>query len=129
MKTVKFILCLLFGLMFLNAGLDKFFHYMPVPPMEPEMQKIGEAMMALKWIIPLVGFIEIVGGILFVFPKTRALGAIVILPVMVGIILHNATFMPGGLAIAGPLFLINIWMIFDNWHKYKILVCETNEKS
>ena len=26
MKYVKFIVCLLFGLMFINAGMDKFFH-------------------------------------------------------------------------------------------------------
>jgi len=108
--------------MFINAGLDKFLHYMPVPEMEPEMAKIMEAFMTIKWLIPLVGFIEILGGVLFIFPRTRALGAIVILPVMVGIFLHNAVFMPQGLAIAGILLLINIWIIFDNREKYKILL-------
>jgi len=122
MKIFKFILCLLFGLIFLNAGLDKFLHYMPVPEVEPEIIKIGEAMMALKWIIPLTGTIEIIGGILFIFPKTRALGAIVILPVMVGILVHNATFMPSGLIIAGILFLIHLWMLYDNREKYKSLI-------
>ena len=122
MKIIKFILCLLFGLMFMNAGLDKFLHYMPVPPMEPEMQKVGEAFGTIKWLMPLVGFIELVGGLLFIIPKTRALGAIVILPVMVGIMIHNAMFAPEGLAIAGVFFLINIWMIIDNREKYKYLV-------
>ncbi len=119
MKIVKTILCALFGLMFINAGLDKFLHYMPMPEMRPEDLKIYEAMGTLVWLMPLVGFIEFFGGAFFIFPKTRALGAIVILPIMVGIILHNAVFMPSGLAIAGPFFLINIWMIFDNWEKYK----------
>lgn len=122
MKTVKFIFCLLFGLLFLNAGLDKFLHYMPVPEMEPEMMKVGEAMMIIKWLIPLVGFIEIAGGLMFIFPRTRALGAIVILPVMTGIILHNLTFVPEGLAIAGPLFLINLWVLYENREKYKMLI-------
>jgi len=108
--------------MFMNAGLDKFLHYMPVPPMEPEMQKVGEAFGTIKWLMPLVGFIELVGGLLFIIPKTRALGAIVILPVMVGIMIHNAMFAPEGLAIAGVFFLINIWMIIDNREKYKYLV-------
>lgn len=119
MKIVKTILCTLFGLMFVNAGLDKFLHYMPMPEMRPEDLKIYEAMGTLVWLMPLVGFIEFLGGALFIFPKTRALGAIVILPIMVGIILHNAVFMPSGLVIAGPLFLINVWMIFNNWDKYK----------
>lgn len=71
--------------------------------------------------MPLVGVIEAIGGLLFIFPKTRALGAIVILPITVGVILHNAIFMPEGLVIAAPFFLIHVWMIADNWGKYKPL--------
>ncbi|WP_199119563.1 DoxX family membrane protein [Pedobacter sp. ASV28] len=122
MKIVKNILCALFGLMFLNAGLDKYFHYMPMPELPANMMKVVEAFGTIKWLMPLVAFIEISGGLLFIFPKTRALGALVILPVMVGIILHNATFMPSGLGIAGVMFLINLWIIADNWNKYKPMV-------
>jgi putative oxidoreductase len=122
MKIVKLILCVLFGLMFMNAGLDKFFHYMPVPKMEGEILAAGMAMGSIKWLMPLVATIELVGGLLFAIPKTRALGAIVIFPVMVGIMLHNAIYMPEGLAIAGIFFIINLWMIFDNWGKYKPMV-------
>lgn len=124
MKIVKQILCTLFGLMFMNAGLDKFLHYMPVPELSPEMLKVGEAFMTISWLLPLVGFIEFLGGLLFIFPKTRALGAIVILPIMVGIMIHNAMFAPEGLAIAGVFFLINIWMIIDNREKYKHLITD-----
>lgn len=119
MKILKTILCVLFGLMFINAGLDKLFHYMPMPEMPEEMMKIYEAFGAIVWLMPLVAVAELLGGLLFIFPKTRALGAIIILPIMVGIILHNAVFMPEGLAIAGPMLLINLWMIADNWGKYK----------
>ncbi len=122
MKIVKTILAVLFGLMFINAGLDKFFHYMPVPQMEGEMLKVGMAFGTIVWLMPLVGAIELLGGLLFAIPKTRALGAIVILPVMVGIVLHNAVYMPEGLAIAGPLLLINLWIIADNANKYKPMV-------
>lgn len=122
MKVVKTILCALFGLMFLNAGLDKFLHYMPMPKMEGDMQKLYEAMATIKWMLPLVGLFEIIGGLLFIFPKTRALGAITIFPIMVGIVLHNAVFMPSGLSIAGVLFAINLWMIADNWKKYKPMI-------
>lgn len=119
MKIVKTILCTLFGLMFINAGLDKFLHYMPMPEMPAEMMKINEAFGTIVWLMPLVGFIELLGGLLFIFPKTRALGAIVILPVMVGIIVHNAVYMPEGLSIAGVFLIINIWIIRENWEKYK----------
>ncbi|RZK74192.1 MAG: DoxX family membrane protein, partial [Pedobacter sp.] len=107
MKIVKTVLSVLFGLMFINAGLDKFLHYMPVPPMEGEMGKVGMAFGTIKWLMPLVGAIELLGGLLFAIPKTRALGAIVIFPIMVGIILHNAIYAPEGLAIAGVFLVIN----------------------
>lgn len=124
MKIVKFIICLLFGLMFANAGFDKFLHYMPMPEITPEHMKIFDAFNKLHWLMPLVGAVEIIGGSLFIFPKTRALGAIVILPVMVGIILHVFTIDKStmGMSIAGILFLINLWMIIDDKEKYKALL-------
>jgi len=120
MKIIKTILCVLFGLMFINAGLNKFFFYMPVPPMEPEMQRVFDALMTISWLMPLVGFIETVGGVLFIIPKTRALGAIVILPVMVGVVLHNVLFAPGaGLVLVFAMLAINVWIIAENWNRYK----------
>jgi putative oxidoreductase len=122
MKIVKTIFFVLFALMMINAGMDKFFHYMPMHEMPAEMMKINEAMMTLKWILPLVATIEILSGILVLMPKTRALGAVMIFPVMIGILCHNATFMPEGLIIAGVFFLINIWMLIDNKEKIKHLI-------
>lgn len=122
MKTIQTVLFVLFGLMFANAGLDKFIHYMPVPEMEPEMMKIGEAFMSITWLMPLVGAIELSAGLLFLFRKTRLLGALMIFPLMVGIILHNAVYMPSGLLIAGVLFLINLWVFYENKEQLKGLV-------
>lgn len=124
MKIIKFIICLIFGLMFINAGLNKLFNYMPMPEQTPEQMKIFEAFNQLHWLLPLVGVVEAIGGLLFIFPKTRALGAIAILPVMVGIILHVFTIDKStmGMSIAGVLFLINIWIIIDNKEKYKALL-------
>jgi putative oxidoreductase len=122
MKIVRFIVCLLFGLLFINAGLDKFFHYMPMPELNEQLLKLYGAFGTITWLMPLVAVIEILGGLLFIFPKTRALGALVILPVTVGILVHNATFMPSGLVMAGALFLINIWIIAENRAKYRPMI-------
>jgi uncharacterized membrane protein YphA (DoxX/SURF4 family) len=109
--------------MFLNAGLNKFFNYMPVPKDLPEsMIKVMGAFMQISWLMPLVGVIEIVGGILSMIPKYRALGAIIILPVMVGILLLNIFDAPSGLPIALVLFAINVWVIIENRVKYIPLI-------
>ncbi len=118
-KKIMFILCLLFGLMFINAGLDKFFHYMPMPEDVPEkMMKAFGAFTEIGWLMPLVGFAEVLGGVLFIIPKTRALGALVILPVLVGILLTNSFAAPSGLPIVFILLAICVWVIYENRQKY-----------
>ncbi|WP_433901333.1 MauE/DoxX family redox-associated membrane protein [Sphingobacterium puteale] len=123
MKILKNIVCVLFGLLFMNAGLDKILHYMPIPPMDMDMQKVFEAFGTIKWLLPLVGVIEIVGGLSFLFPKTRTVGALVILPILIGIFTHNMVFYSQqGLIIWAVLFVIWLWVVFENWGKYKKLM-------
>ncbi|HQU53262.1 MAG TPA: DoxX family protein [Saprospiraceae bacterium] len=122
-EKILFITRLIFGLMFINAGLNKFFNYMPVPEEMPERAlQVMQAYMTIVWLMPLVGVFEIIGGVLFIFRKTSAIGAIVILPIMVGILLTNLIDVPSGLPIAAVLFLINIWVIYDNRDKYRVLL-------
>ncbi len=113
------VLCILAGLMFVNAGLDKFFHYMPMPKDMPEkLIKQGMAFMEIGWLLPLVGAIELIGGLLLIFKRTRPLGAIVLLPVLTGILLANITMSPSGLPIALALLAIDLWVIISNREKY-----------
>ena len=85
------------------------------------MQIIG-AFMTIKWIFPLVAIVEIIGGFLIAIPKTRALGAIIILPVMVGIFVHHLVLDMSTIGIVLVLLTINIWAIVDNWNKYKPMI-------
>lgn len=126
MKIVKLIVFSLFALMFINAGLDKFFHYMPMPsPNEfPEdAQKAFTAFMQLPWLMPLVGSIELIGGLLVLFSKTRTLGALILLPVLTGILAHNLTIAPApvGIGIAAAVLLTDLWILLDNKHKLKAI--------
>ena len=86
--------------------------------MPENMIKIMGAIKEIGWLLPLVGFAEIVGGILFITNKFRALGAIIIFPVLVGIILTHIFFAPSGLPIALVLLGIELWVIIENYDKY-----------
>jgi uncharacterized membrane protein YphA (DoxX/SURF4 family) len=122
-SKIQFVLCLLMGLMFINAGLDKFFHYMPMPKDMPEqMLKVMAAYKEIGWLLPLVGAIEVIGGLLFIIPRTRPLGAIVILPVLTGILLANISTAPSGLPIVFVLIAILLWVIIDNREKYMPMI-------
>jgi uncharacterized membrane protein YphA (DoxX/SURF4 family) len=122
-QKVLFVVSLLFGLMFVNSGLNKFFNYMPMPEDMPEnMMRMFTGLMAIPWLLPLIGVAEIVGGILFIIPKYRALAALIIFPVMVGIVLTHVTVALSGLPIALVLFAILIWVIVENREKYLPIV-------
>lgn len=116
------ILSILFGLMMLNGGLNKFLNYMPVPDDLPEpIMKDTMAFMEISWLMPLVAVAEILGGVLLMIPRTRALGALVIFPVMVGILLTHIFVEPSDLPIALILWAILLWAMWENREKYKPL--------
>jgi uncharacterized membrane protein YphA (DoxX/SURF4 family) len=122
-NKILFVLSLLFGLMFINSGLNKFFNYMPMPKEMPEALVASmTAFMTIGWLMPLIAVAEIIGGILFIPNKTRALGAIIIFPMMVGIVLFHITTAPDTLAIAIVLLAINLWVIIENRKKYLPMV-------
>lgn len=124
-NKILFVLSLLFGLMFINAGLNKFFNYMPPPEDMPENVMIMfTSIVNIGWLMPLIGVAEIIGGILFIIPRFRALGALFITPIMVGILLTHFLVAPDGLPIALALAAILVWVIIENREKYLPLVRE-----
>lgn len=123
MKTkILNILTILLGLMMLNSGLNKFFGYMPLPEMPAAADKVMTDFLAVGWFMPLVGLAEIIGGILQAIPKTRALGALILFPVLVGIVLLHFFQDPATVFAALIFFAINIWAIYDNKEKYKPMI-------
>ncbi len=122
-KKILFVVSLLFGLMFINSGLNIIFNYMPMPTNIPErMMKLMSAFMQIGWLMPLIAVAEIVGGVLFITNKFSAIGAIIIFPVLVGILLTHIIIEPSGLPIALILLGIEIWVIFENREKYLPMV-------
>ena len=75
----------------------------------------------IVWLLPLIGIAEIIGGLLIIFPKTRALGALVIFPVAVGILLTHIFVDTSGLLIALVIWIVLLWILFDNKEKYQSL--------
>ena len=122
-NKILFVASLLFGLMFINSGLNKFFNYIPVPKDLPEgLTKLMGAFMEIRWLLPLIAVAEIIGGILVIIPKYRALGAIIILPVMIGVLLTHMIVAPSGLILAVILFAVNLWIIIENREKYMPMI-------
>jgi uncharacterized membrane protein YphA (DoxX/SURF4 family) len=122
-KKIIFVVGVLFGLMFINSGLNKFFNYIPMPKDIPEnVMKVMAAFMEIGWLMPLIAVAEITGGLLFLFNKFRPLGAIILFPVIIGILLHHITMAPSGLPLALVLLAIELWVIIENREKYLLMI-------
>jgi hypothetical protein len=76
----------------------------------------------ITWLIPLIGVVEIIGGFLFIIKRFRPLAAIMILPILFGVLLTHIIADPKGLPVVLVLFAIEIWVIIDNHEKYMPMI-------
>lgn len=121
-KKIIFGMSLVFGLLLINGGMDKFLHYMPQPTgLADNVLKDMEAFQEISWLMPLVGFAEVLGGLLLIFKRTRALGALMIFPVMVGVLLTHFTVMHEGIPMALVIWLFLVVIMLDERDKYQAL--------
>lgn len=113
----------LFGLLLINGGLNKFFNYMPIPENLPEpLIKDSMALMEISWLMPLIATAELTGGLLILFPRTRAMGVLIVIPVMVGVLLTHLTVAPDGILMALVIWAIIGGIIWENRNKLQQLV-------
>lgn len=120
MKIVTIVLRTLLGLFLLNAGLDYFFHYGPTPPPAVGDAKVFfDGLMASKYLMPFVKVLEILCGLTFVSGKFDRLGAIVLLPISINIILINIYLVPSAIPFGAFVLLGNIFMIYKHWATFK----------
>jgi putative oxidoreductase len=113
----------LMAAMFLNAGLNKIFNYIPPPPDLPEaMVKDFAAFIEIEWLFPLVAVTEIVGAVLIILKQTRPLGTLVLFPVVIGIALVHFIVEPGGIIISIILLALIGWNLWMDKNKFLTLV-------
>lgn len=117
------ILAGLLGLLILNGGLNKLFHYMPIPDdLDSEEIKDMNALNEIVWLMPLIAVAEIFGSVLFIIPRTRALGILILFPVLIGALLSHIFVDLGSLGMILLIWLFIIWMIYENRRKYLSLL-------
>ncbi|SNR83988.1 hypothetical protein SAMN04488111_3396 [Lutibacter flavus] len=106
MKTkINNIIRMVFGLGLLLFGLDKFFEFIPHNHvMDEDLIAAFTGLMANKFILPTVGVVEAISGLLLLTRKYSIVGLLLMVPVTYGIIaFHLAVDLEGiisGLMIA-----------------------------
>ncbi|MGI9551378.1 MAG: hypothetical protein ACR2MT_09275 [Aurantibacter sp.] len=121
MKIVRLISVILLALPLLLFGSNYFIDFLPAPP---PLDSIGFDLLQMMRDGGLMVFIalsHVVIGVLLLVPRTRFLGALLQLPISIGIVCFHITMEPAGLAVGMVLFLLNLLVLWDSEKIRKLL--------
>jgi len=115
-RTVQII----FGIVLIIFALNLLFQFMPGPQFGDDGNNFLGALAASGYIFQVMALIWIVGGLFFILDKFSPLGAVIIFPISLNIILFHLFFnefasIPVGLII----FLVNIYLLYVHWNIYR----------
>ena len=120
-STVFKVIRIIFGVLLVIFGANKFLNFMPAPDEMPEpVISYMTALMSTKT-LDLVGIVEIVAGISFIFNKYGGLLAIILMSVSINAVLFHAFLGPADIAGAIILLILNIVMLYGYKDNYKTL--------
>ena len=125
-RRLYLLLSIIYGGMLASTGINKLLpkksKILPMPEMLPEAKRTIKALVESGWIWDLVGISQIIGGLILIHPRFRALGSIVLLPVNIGIFLfHLIEDAPERIPMTVVILVINLLFIYIERKKYKPL--------
>ena len=119
MKIATLIIRILVGGLMLFASINYFFHLSPEPNFTGNMLTFTKGIAATKYLMPLAKVVELIAGLTIISGKFMKIGAVILVPVTLNILLINIFLLPDGTPIAAALFLGNLFLIYTNWETYK----------
>ena len=126
-EKVIIVIRFLLGLMMVNSGLNKFFHYIPMSEMSQSAMDLMGAFGATEYMFPLIAFTEIVAGVLLLTKRYTAIGAVLMMPITVNIFLFHAFLDTAGMGMGIVLLLINIAILVSEKKRlYPMCDCAAN---
>ena len=123
MSKAPLIARVLFGLVFLAAGLAGLLNLVQPPPDLPErLQTFNAGMLASGYLLTLVKLTETVCGLLLISGFFVPLALVVLAPVVLNIFLVHAFMEPSGLILASILGALMIYLSFFA-QPYSRIIC------
>lgn len=121
MNTVAIIARYLLGLAMLIFGASKFFNFMPQPELPADAMSFMGALVNSGYILPTLGVVYILAGLLLVLNKAVPFALIILVPVSFNIVAFHLKFDPQGVLFAAIVAVLNLFLIYKNWGKFKSL--------
>ena len=121
MKKAQLIIRILFGLMLVIFGLNKFLQFMPMPPMPEAAGEFMGALVKSGYILVIVAVIEVIAGVLLLINKYQALALIVVFPIILNAFLFHLFLDIAGIGGAFIAITMNVFLFFINKESYSAL--------
>ena len=115
------ILRIILGLGLILFGLNKFFGFMPMPELPANADSFMSSLQATGYVLPVVGFLEIVIGLMLIANKAVAFALLLLAPISANILLFHLFLDMPGIAGAIVIAVINVILIYKHWKVYKPL--------
>jgi len=109
---INYIIRIVFGLGLLLFGLDKFFEFIPHGHvMDEDLVAAFTGLMANKFILPTVGVVEAISGLLLLTRKYSIVGLLLMVPVTYGIIAFHIAVDLGGILPGLIVAVMHIYLL------------------
>ena len=115
----------LLALILVIFGLNKFFNFLPMPPMPEAAQGFMGALIETVYLMLFVAIIEIISGIFLLLNRYSTLILILIFPVLLNAFLFHLFLDLKGIGGALLTISLNIFLIVRSFDKYKILLSKS----
>ena len=119
MTKTKNILRPIYGIFLLTFGLNGFFNFFPLPEMTEEAGTFMGSLAQTGYILPIVGVLQVVVGLLLIVNKFTPLILIVIFPIMLNAFLLHLFLDPAGIAGSLVAIILNVFLFIANKESYK----------
>ena len=122
MNKAKLIIRILFGLMLVIFGLNKFLQFMPMPPMPEAAGVFMTALVTSGYLMVVVALVEIAAGVLLLVNKYQSLALVIVFPVILNAFLFHLFLDLPGIGGAAFAMAMNIFLFFANKESYKSIL-------
>ena len=110
MKISTVIARFLLGLIFVVFGSNIFLQFIPTPPIPAGPLKDFTTVMIVTHFMLVVGFFQVLGGLLLFIPRFVPLGLTILAPILVNILTTHILVMHGGL-FPIPILCVLLWLL------------------
>lgn len=120
-SKIFLIIRIFFGIFLLFFGFDHFFNYIPFPEMAPEANEYFGTLLSTG-AMQLVGIVEILAALAFIFNKFGGLMALILMSVSINAVLFHIALDPEKIWGALVLLSLNIAMLYLYRNQYRELL-------